>query len=176
VVRTLSVVPAVWRVTALATPRVLRRCPRCDAERPFASSDRFRVNAQKKRLDVWLIYRCETCEDTWNLTVHTRVTPDDIGLTPYQDNDITLAWRCAFDARLLARAGACASWPVPFTVEASALSGLVTIDMPHPVGVRLDRLAAVALGVSRTAAVSRLEAPDGALRRAAFSGQQFLMR
>ena len=47
------------------------------ARRPFISSDRFRVNANKQRLDVWLIYRCGCCEQPWNLAVHERARPSE---------------------------------------------------------------------------------------------------
>ncbi len=50
-----------WRVTPLQPPLVRRHCSRCAAARAFACSLKFRTNAQKKRLDVWLIYRCSAC-------------------------------------------------------------------------------------------------------------------
>jgi len=61
-----------WRIAPAAVPRVLRHCPRCERERPFESSGRFRVNAQKKRLDAWLIYGCSVCGRTWNFPVFER--------------------------------------------------------------------------------------------------------
>ena len=48
-----------WRVVPLHTPRVIRRCSRCDTTRNFACTEKFRVNAQKRLLDVWLIYPVE---------------------------------------------------------------------------------------------------------------------
>ena len=50
-----------WRVAAAGAPTALRPCGACGAEAAFASTGQFRVNAQKKRLDVWLVYRCTTC-------------------------------------------------------------------------------------------------------------------
>ena len=75
---------SVWRVRPAHSPRVLRRCPGCDVTRPFASSGRFRVNGQKRRLDVWLIYKCVHCDATWNRTVLERVTPESIDPARYQ--------------------------------------------------------------------------------------------
>jgi acetyl esterase/lipase len=66
-------------VLPVRTPHVIRTCPRCNTRRAFASSDRFRVNASGRRLDVWLIYRCAYCDVTWNLTVVERSTPESIG-------------------------------------------------------------------------------------------------
>jgi hypothetical protein len=61
-----------WRIAPAAVPRILLHCPRCERDRFFVSSGRFRVNAQKKRLDAWLIYGCGVCGRTWNLPVFER--------------------------------------------------------------------------------------------------------
>ena len=75
----------------------------------FASSDLFRINANRKNLDVWLIYKCMKCNTTWNLTVLSRVTagsiPQDL-LTGFHENDIKLAKHYASDIALLKRNGA----------------------------------------------------------------------
>ena len=39
---------------------------------------KFRTNAQKKRIDVWLIYRCSACDEVWNLPIFERVATGDI--------------------------------------------------------------------------------------------------
>lgn len=67
-----------WRVAPAAVPRVLLHCPRCGRDRFFASSGRFRVNAQKKRLDAWLIYGCSVCGRTWNFPVFERLAVRDV--------------------------------------------------------------------------------------------------
>src|SRR4051812_26733389 len=63
------------------------------------SSRKFRVNANKRRLDVWLIYHCASCECSWNLEVVARAMPEEIGterLDAFQRNDPITAQRCAF--------------------------------------------------------------------------------
>ena len=81
--------PAVWRVVAQSTPRILRRCARCDQVRPFRSSDRFRVNANGRKLDVWLVYRCDACGVSWNRTLLERRTPEEIGVRFMRWNGLT---------------------------------------------------------------------------------------
>ena len=146
-----------WRITALELPRVLRRCPRCDLARPFVSSGCFRVNAQKRRLDVWLVHRCEACDETWNAPIAERVTPESLGagLERYHANDDALARRLAF-----AVPGAdCA---VPYVVERPPLAAaIVRVELVDPVAVRLDRLLAGELGISRAEVARR--AAQGAL-------------
>lgn len=42
------------------------------------NSGRFRVNANGKSVDVWLIYRCKKCKHSWNLTIYERTRPGKI--------------------------------------------------------------------------------------------------
>jgi hypothetical protein len=150
-------VPVVWRVVALATPRVMRRCPRCGGPRPFVSSDKFRINAQKRRLDVWLIYKCADCDATWNLEVRARCRPEDLPpdlFARLQHNDRATAWACAFDRGLLDSSGARVDLEVAYHIDrpsfpAPGIALSVELLFDHPCAVRLDRLLCAELTVSR---------------------------
>jgi len=174
--RVVSAPSVSWRVLPVRTPRVLRTCPRCNTRREFASSDRFRVNASGRRLDVWLIYRCVSCDFTWNLTVMERRTPESIGaarLQAFLQNDPCAAWSCAFDGALLGRAGAQLEGSTPVAVERAPLvAGWVSVQLavPFPVQVRLDRLLAQELRVPRSGIRARVDS-DRELRRPVFDGQ-----
>ena len=99
----------IWGVRVSSAPTVDRYCKRCGIRAEFASSGFFRVNAQQKSLDVWLIYRCVSCDTTWNLTVLSRVAPQSIPpdqLRGFYENDPDLALRYATDATLIKRNGA----------------------------------------------------------------------
>ncbi|MGM0213149.1 DUF1062 domain-containing protein [Enterococcus sp. AZ109] len=61
-----------WQVDCLATPTIIRHCKKCHRDTEFICSDMFRVNAQKKNLDIWLIYNCEQCKTSWNATIFSR--------------------------------------------------------------------------------------------------------
>jgi hypothetical protein len=149
----------VWTLRAARPPRVWRHCPRCDARRAFASSERFRVNAQKRRVDVWLIHRCPDCDFTWNATVVERATPEEIGAARYalfQDNDAATAWACAF-----AVPGAdLAAVPVVVDRPPLVLPARVTLVHRDPVRPRVDRLLAQELGRSRSAIARGLAAGE----------------
>ncbi|HOG00202.1 MAG TPA: DUF1062 domain-containing protein [Clostridia bacterium] len=98
-----------WEVNYLSPPKITRRCAGCGAKTEHICSGLFRVNAQKKRLDVWLVYRCARCKGTWNLTILSRVNPNGVGpetLRRYVENDAALARSYAMDEDFLARAGA----------------------------------------------------------------------
>ncbi len=92
----------------LYAPTADRYCKRCGKKTEFVSSGLFRVNAQKKSLDVWLIYKCDICDTTWNLPVLSRVSPQSIPadmLNRFHRNDAGLAVRCAADTAAVKRNG-----------------------------------------------------------------------
>ena len=62
-----------WVVVPTCLPLVLRRCHVCASER-FRASGKFRVNANHKLIDAWLLALCTACGDTAKLTVLERVT------------------------------------------------------------------------------------------------------
>ena len=86
-----------------------RYCKRCNSPAEFVSSGCFRVNAQQKRLDVWLVYNCTACGTSWNLTVLSRISPRSIPsdlLQGFHNNDSDLALQYATDMGLIKRNGA----------------------------------------------------------------------
>lgn len=152
--------PIRWTVVPLSTPSVLRRCARCNDKKIFRSSDRFRVNASGRALDVWLIYKCEHCNQTWNATILSRVSPESMPSDLYQrfmDNDEATAWQYAFDFDALKKNDVEVDPKVETRVDGPDLDwGLVSgplltleIDTKFPRLVRLETLLAGRLGVLR---------------------------
>jgi hypothetical protein len=148
-----------WQVAPLRPPLVRRHCSRCSIEMPFACSMKFRTNAQKKRIDVWLIYRCSTCDEVWNLPILERVTTGDIAPDTFDTiarNDAALALRHAFDRARLARHGVTLEAPevsirkLPIEGCADSTGSIaITLALALPCGMRLDRLLSGGLGISR---------------------------
>ena len=62
-----------WTVTPVGYQRIAKPCPSCNVKREFAPSGAFRVNSQKKVLDIWSIYKCIHCEYTWNISLFSRL-------------------------------------------------------------------------------------------------------
>lgn len=62
-----------WTVTPVDYQRIAKRCPSCKIKRDFTPSGAFRVNSQKKVLDVWSIYKCTHCDYTWNISLFSRL-------------------------------------------------------------------------------------------------------
>jgi hypothetical protein len=150
-----------WHVLPLRCPHIVRRCSRCDEPRPFLCAEAFRVNANGSRLDVWLLYRCTRCDDTWKAPVVER-TPvaslDPVLHERFLGNDRDLAWRFAFDPVWLRSLGA-TSDDVPVTVSTEpTASPAIEIVAPYALGLRLDRLLARELGLSRSQLRARVAA------------------
>lgn len=161
-----SLLQVQWRMTPLKTPRPWLHCPRCDARTPFVSSGKFRVNAQKKRLDSWLVYRCVHCDQSWNFPVLERCPVNGIDpgmLRALTENDAALAWRHAFDLTRLGRHSnriecfdeLAVEKRLQSPFEGAATHAEITLAAMFDCGVRLDKLLATELGLSRSA-VERL--------------------
>lgn len=91
-----------WEIKVKNCPLLIKKCSHCDSDR-FYCSDKFRMNAQKKNIDVWLIYRCVKCDNTCNLTLVSRSKPDLIDKSLFHSflvNDKEAAWQYAFSAEL----------------------------------------------------------------------------
>jgi len=105
-------------IIALETPKVLNSCHRCKKTTAFYCSEKFRVNAQQKRIDVWLIYKCEHCESTWNYSILSRVHTNSIDKVLHQkfmNNDRETAWQHAFQIDQLRKACKEVNTDIPYT-------------------------------------------------------------
>ena len=74
--------------------KVVHNCSGCGAKTHYINTKRFRVNANGNKLDVWLIYQCEKCKHTRNLTVYERQKSTSVPKEEYQcflNNDEDLA-------------------------------------------------------------------------------------
>jgi hypothetical protein len=178
-------------LTPSGTIKVQRHCARCKLRRSFVSSGKFRVNAQRKLLDVWLIYRCTACDFTWNHAIHERTPVRDIAADELQAlmrNDPVLADRHAGDVTRLRAA--------KLEIEPAATQHLTrhVLQAAHPgtqairisIGnaaaceMRLDRVLAWGLSLQRRevaelkdrAALIIRPQTARALKRAATDGQE----
>ena len=126
---------------------------------------KFRTNAQKKRIDVWLIYRCDRCNETWNLPILERVAIGDLApdrFEAFARNDGAVVSLYAFDHARLARHASrleeCADADVAWSIDGAPPPEIaeigIRIRLMMPWRARLDRFAARHLSMTR----SRLQA------------------
>lgn len=174
-----------WHIRPLELPRPWRYCASCATARAFVCSERFRVNANKKSLDVWLNYRCASCEDVWKFPLFERRTVSELGgaqLEAFARHDRAVVWQYAFDVARLKPHVIKVDTDVRIQVERSALACdavlpghlCIHFDVPFACDIRLDRLLAGELGISRSA-LERRVAPEqrDALRKRVRDGQVY---
>jgi len=93
-----------WRIVPTATPLLIRHCSKCNKKMEFYCSEKFRINGNHTRVDIWLIYKCSKCDTTWKLTIKKGIKPHDISaelFDKFTNNDVGLAWKYAFDRQFL---------------------------------------------------------------------------
>lgn len=153
-----------WIIRPQNAPIVLRSCSKCGGEQKFVCSGNFRINANGKNLDVWLIYKCAKCDTTWNMEILSRVKPRQIERALYEaiaKNDAETALRYAFDINTQNKnkAVVCCE-EVSYTVEKCQTPDTdraILIISEYDFGLRLDKLLCSELGLSRAKVQTLLE-------------------
>ncbi|NDU74838.1 DUF1062 domain-containing protein [Actinomadura sp. DSM 109109] len=175
-----------WIVRRTRLPLLSLRCTDCRADSATTGEGRFRVNANGKLLDVWLLVRCVSCDRTSKLTVHER-TPvrsfDPARLHGYRTNDPELVASTLLDPLLAHRNRFALDWTGAWRLDVPSPSPdqpspdqpwpvQVGVVFDDPVPVRPDRLIAHGLGLSRNEVLRRVKC-DVPLRRTTSAGFTF---
>ncbi|MEV6195888.1 DUF1062 domain-containing protein [Streptomyces sp. NPDC051920] len=158
-----------WVVEPVRLPLIRRRCHVCASD-TFRTSGKFRVNANHKLIDVWLLALCTGCGETTKLTVmeraHVRsVRPETLDRA--HDNDPSLAAELLEQPALLRRNRVALDWEGAWRLDTGGSDHLdrevidVSVRFAARIPVRPARLIAEGCGLSR-AEVERLVA-DGKL-------------
>ena len=154
-----------WVVRRTRLPLLSLRCVTCRAESATAARGRFRVNANGKLLDVWLLVHCVSCDRTSKLTVRERATVssfDPVELHGHQLNDPALVAATLLDPAFARRCRFTLDWTDAWTVDAPTvpLDGWpvrVDVTFDDPVPVRPDRLIANRFGLTRPEVLRRVK-------------------
>ncbi|MBB3656881.1 hypothetical protein FHX15_002109 [Rhizobium sp. BK650] len=128
--------------------------------RAFQSSDKIRLNANGRKLDAWLIYKCLTCDKTWNRPLFERQNISDIDpaiLEALHSNDIRWIRAESFNLDAIRRKAQRIDEFPEFDIAREVLretAGWTRLEIelvvPLPAGTRLDRLLASELKLSRS--------------------------
>ncbi|KZK91894.1 hypothetical protein PsAD46_01421 [Pseudovibrio sp. Ad46] len=152
----------VWTLQPENPPHPIIPCKNCGVLKPFKPSGKFRLNANGTRLDAWLIYKCMTCDATWNRPIFERRNRKQIApdlLEALQINCPEQVKKYAFDKTGLPAIAALREGEGMITIHKQIVEGTVqdwtnleiALNTVMPVNLRLDRLLAQELGVSRNA-------------------------
>lgn len=158
-----------------------RNCSGCGRKNVFHSTGKFRINANGRKIDVWLIYACRNCRHTYNLPVYSRVSIEDLEKTEYeamQKNDSKTAESIGLRRSLFRKNGVkivrepdcrmvCTDLPLRAEKQdqtekqdQAAETLQLIIRNPSQIRIREDRLIAECLGISRTRAGALLKSRD----------------
>ena len=144
-------------------PLVLRRCHACASGR-FRANGKFRVNANHKLLDVWLLVLCTGCGETAKLTVLERMNVRSVRpelLDRLHDNDAGLAAELLQDPAVQRRNRIALDWDDAWRLDTGGSDHLgrevidIEVRFAARIPVRPVRLIAEGCGLSR-AEVERL--------------------
>lgn len=140
---------------------VIRGCCGCGRKTHFKNTGKFRVNANGSKIDVWLIYQCEKCRHTFNLTIYDRQKNTTIPAEEYQrflSNDEMLAEEYGRNSQLFQKNKA-ETDSKSITYELIRLQDiadenarknqtLITIQNPYGLKIRPEKLTAEILELS----------------------------
>ena len=152
-----------WVVAPTCLPLVRRRCHACASER-FRASGRFRVNANHKLIDAWLLVLCTACGETAKLTVLERINVRSVRpelLDRLHDNDPGLTAELLQDSAVQRRNRIALDWENAWRLDTGGPGHLdgemidVSVRFAARIPVRPVRLIAEGCGLSR-AEVERL--------------------
>lgn len=170
-----------WTVRRTRLPLLSLRCLDCRSESATTGEGKFRVNANGKLLDVWLLVRCVSCDRTSKLTVYERArvrSIDPAELDGYHTNDPELVASTLLDPLMARRNRFTLDWTDAWRLDAppARLDGAwpvqVEVVFDDPVPVRPDWLIAHGLGLSRNEVLRRIKC-DIPLRRTTIAGFTF---
>jgi hypothetical protein len=145
--------------------RILRNCSGCGCKAVFHSTNCFRINANGNKIDIWLIYQCEKCKHTNNLTVYERRRPDSISQQEYEkylSNCHELAFEYGTDSQFFSRNKAEVDWSnIKYIIkmQEGMIEGsdklfykgdLLVIENSYALKIRNDKVASEVLGLKKS--------------------------
>ena len=171
--------PRNWVVVPTCLPTIVRRCHACRSER-FRTTGKFRVNANHKLLDAWLLALCTACGDTTKLTVferrHVRSVPSGL-LARLHHNDPGLASELLQDPVVRRRNRIALDWDDAWRLDVGAPDDRgdgaldIVVRFAARIPIRPVRLIAEGLGLSR-AEVERLVAEEDLVAAVPLGGKR----
>ncbi len=160
---------ALWVIRDLGLPAIVKACVTCRSTRHHPTG-KFRVNANGKLLDVWMLINCELCDRTSKIPIHERINVRALQnerLVMFEKNDPAMARHLAMDASLASRAGYRLDWSgtweletdMPFDelerADPAPLEVVIRFELPAP--IRVEKLLMAGFGLSRSAARGKVD-------------------
>jgi hypothetical protein len=154
---------ALWVVRELGLPAIVKACVSCRSTRHHPTG-KFRVNANGKLLDVWMLICCELCGRTSKIPIHERINVralDSERLLMFENNDPAMVRDLTMNGALAGKAGYQLDWSGIWELEAgmpscepgredpASLKVIIRFELPAP--IRVEKLLTIGFGLSRSA-------------------------
>jgi hypothetical protein len=154
---------ALWVIRELGLPAIVKACASCRSTRHHPTG-KFRVNANGKLLDVWMLICCELCGRTSKIPIHERIyvqALDSERLLMFENNDPAMVRDLAMDGALAGKAGYQLDWSGTWELETGMPPGesgredpaplkvIIRFELPAP--IRVEKLLTIGFGLSRSA-------------------------
>ena len=154
---------ALWVIREIGLPAIVKACVSCWSTRHHPTG-KFRVNANSKLLDVWMLINCELCDRTSKIPIHERINVRALEhdrLVMFEKNDPAMTRQLAMDASLASRAGYRLDWSGTWELETdmpfyelehadpAPLEVVIRFELPAP--IRVEKLLTAGFGLSRSA-------------------------
>lgn len=156
-----------YKIKPTESYKLIRNCPGCGAKSLYYNTNNFCVNANGDKIDVWLIYQCQNCKHTFNLSIYERVKVDDIQRNLYErflKNDVLLSNKYGIDKTIFSKNKVAIDLKnLNYKIEALSNSiefdknfvkfkpgDLIEVENCYGLRIRTDKIVADILNVSRT--------------------------
>jgi hypothetical protein len=154
---------ALWVIRELGLPTIVKACVSCRSTRHHPTG-KFRVNANGKLLDVWMLIGCELCGRTSKIPVHERIHVQALEserLLMFENNNPAMVRQLAMDGALAGKAAYRLDWSGTWELETdmpfydlecgdpAPLEVVVRFELPAP--IRVEKLLTAGFGLSRSA-------------------------
>lgn len=87
----------IYEIIPVSSYKIIKNCSGCGHKTMYVNTNRFRVNANGSHIDVWLIYQCGYCGNTYNLSIYKRkrqgyLNQEEYGRFLSNDKDLALEY------------------------------------------------------------------------------------
>ena len=154
---------ALWVIRELGLPAIVKACVSCRSTRHHPTG-KFRVNANGKLLDVWMLICCQWCARTSKIPIHERIYVQALQserLLMFENNDPAMVRDLAMGRAVAGKAAYQLDWSGTWELETgmpsceleredpAPLTVIIRFELPVP--IRVEKLLTTGFGLSRSA-------------------------
>lgn len=155
-----------WEIKTTKVPKIKKHCSKCGEDTDFLNSYKFRVNANGKNLDIWMIFNCIHCKTSYNLTLFERIKPstlDNDVLEAFTQNSETKIEEVAVQSLFYTKNKVAYYYDDDaYQIEGHTTDLLknnycITLHMKNEVPIRMDKFLCTTMKLSRSALKQHVE-------------------